>query len=212
MNLHELQHEFFARVNACNSVELFNSGVIDLGISYTPVRADFNPLLHLFARACPVPLLWVDLANVGDTFKQLMLPTNPPFYHAIKKEIFMLSPTYFKTDAHCKHALLHETAHHIHFKEFGFNLSTRYGEAKGRMTNYFPACAYNIAEMVAETAATLAATAMMILTPNEWQGCAEYVSMYRVGQGIPTQLPTTKAIFIIPIAEKLISLYKDTNV
>jgi hypothetical protein len=210
-NLFDLQAAFFARVNACDARALAMSGVCNMGISYTPLRTAPEDLENIrrFAFGAPVPLIWVDLANVNETYKSLVLPVNPPFYHALRREIFMLSPTYFETDAYCKHALLHESAHHIHFKEHGYNTSTHPCERTGRGTQYSPQQAYNIGEMVAETAATLAALALGILTTEQTQGCAEYVAMYRMGGMVPTNLPATEGWFIIPIAERLISLYGD---
>jgi hypothetical protein len=204
MQLLQLQHAFFSRVNTCNAFEVVNPD-----FRYIPVRQAL-PLLPNFARVCPVPLLWVDLVNVDETFKKLMLPVLPPFYHSLKKEIFMLPPSYFNTDADCKHTLLHETAHHIHFKEYGYNTSTSMVAPTGRMCKYPNQVAYNISEIVAETAATLAAQALGILSAENLQSRVEYVSMYRVGGGVPTTLPAEEGICIIPIAERLISLYGNT--
>lgn len=210
VDLFDLQKAFFARVNACDARALAATGVCNMGISYTPLRTEFDPMLKTtFAKLAPVPVQWVDLVNVNETFRKLMLPVNPPFYHGLKKEIFMLAPTYFKTDASCKHALLHETAHHVHFNEYGYNL----GPGRGRINAYSNMTqAYNIGEMVAETAATLAAQALGILTTEyELQGAAEYVSMYRMGGMVPTNLPAEEGIYIIPTAERLISLYGKTS-
>lgn len=201
----ELQHMFFSRVDACDAYE-----VVAPDFSYTPIRAHAMPSLPAFASVCPVPVLWVDLVNVGETFKQLMLPVLPPFYHGLKKEIFMLPPTYFKKDADCKHALLHETAHHIHFKEYGYYTSTDARVTTGRICKYPQQVGYNIAEMVAETASTMAALTLGILSMDDIQSHVEYVSMYRVGGGVPTKLPVEEGLHIIPIANRLINLYGNT--
>lgn len=208
-DLFKLQKAFFARVNACDAKALATTGVCNMGISYTPLRTLFNPIaIANFAKGAPVPVLWIDLVKVNEDFRKLMLPVNPPFYHGLKKEIFMLQPTYFKTDAACKHALLHESAHHVHFNEYGYNM----GLGRGRINSYGNMTqAYNIGEMVAETAATIAAQALGILTTEyELQGAAEYVSMYRMGGMVPTNLPAQEGMFIIPTAERLISLYGKT--